>query len=890
MTHARRGAGPGRPRRSLRKALPLLFLAFLISWVGGGPTLAAARITARSGNWKQSATWVGGVVPGPADEVTIATGHRVEFGGPENPGGECARLVIQPGGEFFFTNKVTTFLVGGDGAGVRGGIDIAGSLSVPAGVTVAIDPDGNARSEEDGVTVRAGGRLVLQGSVLYQGTVSSVLSDDEAGGISFIDPGLRPGPDTPSQRVVWRSGQRKGRWYEITSASSGEMTLDYRCRSNAERTGEPEYTVGTASILGFKVTGIGTNWTDELASGSWWWCQADGPSHKIRVHAVRSPTSLELVGSYPYGRSACATAGPYVLRDENQPNPAVDVSERIAPGDTYSLILPAVLRSLHGSDDTYDEQIFVRVEPGGAYRFENASFESVGKEAWGDGEGSGIRIAGFRGNAPPDGTFNTVEIYRYGGEAGIEWEDSSNFDADWLFVHWAHPLITTPNEGHGVKIEHTTPGSSADNVRIRNARFDRTNDDFVWWASRAGGTSGVYDSIGKYCPNTASGHSCDGVDTNDLIGSTGGQIRIERNLFANIGAGHGGSCMQASVGSATPQPAWRGEGWLARDNVCLNLQSVPCMDTIGGGLTWDRERIWAVNNVCVGVWGNGIKGIPRVFQNEILDFGTGRRSGVNGLRGAYEARGNVLWGVGKRLPGNTQVQRGVGIGFSLAGEANWAGTTWTLTDNVILVSGIGIRAASWSSAEYPASGDAIISHNLLGGNPLDFQVLTVYGIVDLHAEPSDARLIVTDNIFDHLVSRGSQAGVGYLQASEDLIDRNVVHTWNSPFWGGVLAPQNDSAATTDINYYSRILEIRPGSGAWSAVTTDGDRPGPRFAGTLAGRLPISVPGLVPVVDPEDDDGDRDGDALIDRWDNCPDTPNPGWADSDGDGVGDACEP
>jgi len=93
-----------------------------------------------------------------------------------------------------------------------------------------------------------------------------------------------------------------------------------------------------------------------------------------------------------------------------------------------------------------------------------------------------------------------------------------------------------------------------------------------------------------------------------------------------------------------------------------------------------------------------------------------------------------------------------------------------------------------------------------------------------------------------------------------------------------------------MDFYRRILEIQPGSGAWTAVTTDGDKPGPRFAGTLLRRLPFQVPGLAPAVDPEDDDLDRDGDALIDWWDNCPDTPNPGWADSDGDGVGDACEP
>ena len=36
--------------------------------------------------------------------------------------------------------------------------------------------------------------------------------------------------------------------------------------------------------------------------------------------------------------------------------------------------------------------------------------------------------------------------------------------------------------------------------------------------------------------------------------------------------------------------------------------------------------------------------------------------------------------------------------------------------------------------------------------------------------------------------------------------------------------------------------------------------------------------------------DSDGDGVPDNIDNCPNTPNPSQADSDEDGVGNACEP
>ncbi len=864
----------------------------LAALLAAGTSLAGAAVktSARSGGWSRPSTWVGHAVPLPSDEVVIAPGHRVVFTQMANGVDECARLVVQSGAEMVISGNRVVFEMGGNGVGVAGGVDISGRMSLIGGVTLSLRPDGNDTAAEDGVRVRAGGLLEVKGEILHQGTVASVVADDGASDIYVTDSSLPSLVFDPGLRVVWRSGQRKGRWYDLAALSGSTLVLDYDSRSNAQRTGQPDYRTGLASVSGKNVTGSGTSWNDAVATGSWFWCDADGIATRIRVERVLSATSMVLVAAIP--ASACASPGAYTLRDENQPYPAADVSEQVRVGDQYRILRPAVVRGAGGSDTDFNHQIFVRVDPGAGYDFQAASFESVGKE-WAPGSGSGVFIQGYTGGGGTTGIFDTVEIYRYGGEAALEWEDSTRFDVDWLFLHWAHPMITVPNEGHGLKIEHTRPELSADDVHIRNARFDRTNDDFVWWSSRAGGSSGVYDSIGKYCPNTASGDSCDAVDTNDQLGHPGGQLRIEHNLFANIGTDHGGSCLQAASGGSGATPAWTGQGWVARDNVCLNLQSVSCFITIGTTRTWDRENIWAVNNACVSVAGNGFEAIPRAFQNEILQFGLVRRVAADGIRDAYQASGNIVRGADRRTVDYTFTPRGISVGVGLPTHSAWAGTGWKVADNVVLVSGSGMLVSSWSSAAYPSTQNGFLLHNLFIRPPRDNPATPMFGLQDGHLEPAAAQLTVTDNIFEAMGAVMWRAGSGSGSSSQDFLNYSMVHRppGSGADWIGALTSVSQINGTTGLQGTGSVgLEIQPGTAAWLAPTSDGSRVGPRYAGTDAARLPSVPAELFLPVDPDNDDIDSDADALIDRWDNCPAVPNPGWADSDGDGIGDACDP
>ena len=83
--------------------------------------------------------------------------------------------------------------------------------------------------------------------------------------------------------------------------------------------------------------------------------------------------------------------------------------------------------------------------------------------------------------------------------------------------------------------------------------------------------------------------------------------------------------------------------------------------------------------------------------------------------------------------------------------------------------------------------------------------------------------------------------------------------------------------------------IGAGVGAAGGAASSSERGQAALVGGLAGLV---VGGLIGwwLGDPEGKGPDTDGDRVPDLQDNCPDVPNRGQQDSNGDGRGDACTP
>jgi len=75
-----------------------LFACWLLS-LASFTTEAADIVTAQSGSWTSSSTWVGGVVPTQGDQATIKAGHTITI--PSTGTKSCTNLLVESGGKLY---------------------------------------------------------------------------------------------------------------------------------------------------------------------------------------------------------------------------------------------------------------------------------------------------------------------------------------------------------------------------------------------------------------------------------------------------------------------------------------------------------------------------------------------------------------------------------------------------------------------------------------------------------------------------------------------------------------------------------------------------------------------------------------------------------------------
>lgn len=915
-----------------RRALAAILVALIAS-----PAYAATPTSLRSGRWADNNTWDTGTPPVAGDEATIVAGHNVDASGAIAAGS----VTVAAGADFHVSGVGTVLSLDGNGAATFGGMDVSGVFTIGGGATVQVDPDNNGTTQrEDGAIIRSGGLVHIEGPTLYSGKVAQVTNDNfpDSGApaaMTFTDPGVVQfdGVLPTGWVVVFRSGLRKGRWYNGTSinATTGLVTLDASSRNNHPLHADnlpkmgPSYALTNAQIAinTATVTNItGFSMTDDIALGSWFYCSAvDGIAERRRIRRVVSASSVVLMSNY--GTASCAAGATATIVDDNQPPIYDSPEEQIRTGDLYDIILPGTFKSTNAADGVFTEQTFLTVLPGAGHILKNASIQGLGKQSWTSATINGVQLKSGLYVGDNDGTvvpmvFDTVEVTLFGGEAGVEYLNPDNFTMKRPFVHWAHPLATA-NEGHGIKFKGRTSTEVMANVMIEDGRVMHSNDDCYWRAgATSGSTSGVYDSICKFLPMAQSGNTVDAYDTlPDLATSRGGgQWRIERPLSMNLGGSGDGSCLGVgipSVDSVGAIPAstlqWTGTGLVYRDGVCLNVQNgygafIASTSTLRN---MALESISVVNSLFRNLSTRGAVGgnhfIQNVIQNYALNrFATGSKSGMSTIA---DARGNIV--VSQPLETGAAVlsgAHGIDIGNDEGGVtfSHWNGSKFRYQDNVLAMApgsrGINTaNGASWSTALNPAAAGSLIDHNLITRNSgSDFSISAdTDGMVILYAgEVGDLnpQLIVSNNAIAGLLGNSSQAivcandGAVAARTPIDRLARSVGST-SGPEQGCTV-----TNSTSNINYGlnpdALDFNIRKNTGAFT-LATDGTIIGPRFAGVLAGRLPMAVRGLPVVVNPGGArQVDADGDGIVDFFDNCDFKSNPDQSDPNGDGTGAAC--
>ncbi len=226
------------------RAKGILLMLFLIII---GNVLMAQIQSAASGNWSNSATWVGGVVPGPADDVVINAAHTITVDVAATINNFTMNAGVLQGSQSF--TATGNFTQSGGTYNVIGTTDIAGDVTITGGY---FDHGAGNR------TINISGNVSMSGGSSYLGSGSGTGNMTIGGNFTFSGGNL--GSSSSSVGPITVNG--------TTLISTGtNKTFQGR---NLIMNGGGSYTATDIFYFGSSNTKItipsGTTWTVDLSS------------------------------------------------------------------------------------------------------------------------------------------------------------------------------------------------------------------------------------------------------------------------------------------------------------------------------------------------------------------------------------------------------------------------------------------------------------------------------------------------------------------------------------------------------------------------------------------------------------------------------------------------
>lgn len=942
----------------LRAAICVLLMGFAI------PEWAATKTVTANGLWSTSGTWSAAGQPAAGDDIVVPADKSVILDAAATCADgsvACGRTISIAAGGSIMLGHGATFLWINCSTATSPCIDVSGTLIVGAHQTLKIGADGGGVSNPDRVRVNSGGILSVQGRKLASGAVSAVITDERTITEPYLATGLPTRnfeiedsgarfPLTGAAASVWvngddctancyalrfTSGDRKGRWYNtLTPASAANlplrMSLDFDARhepacvggnkatcgagivesSNKSDGFGQAYVTGTASVSGSTVTGSGTSWAMELANGSRWYCDTDGPTSAGRVVRVVSGTSLILDAAY--AGAGCAALGAYHLVNDRQPYPFVDHSEHVKPGDAYDIIDPATLQGA---------VITTGAEPTGASAASYTNIEcSAGSTCllgpyavlkWLGGATSSCTTDGDAGiwfDNPSSGT--AILDSELMGAAACLWikiANQNNFEFARNYQHFMSPTLCGNDQCHGMNLKTNDASPSLEaGFNYHDNRVEQTVDDAV------------------------------------VVDAPQSGLRIRKNIFKYIGASNAAqtaNCTQFLPSGNNPSGSYYFSDNQVTENVCMNVGSIKTANGIAtgdgsaAGFTWDsigsnlgtgyRADIGFSGNLVANIqngagigWQGDLGGTPasasefiannitysgnlvsntaydglayasRMINNVALNWGLDRQTTrfIAGIQDAWvQAAGNVTIPIDESIATSRWVGTSAArLGMFYPDQGNPApnayGATVTVQDNAIFGHRMMLMNGSTTCVSTMSGATWTVMNNYVGcelqresgGNNVGIDIWQGTGTVAAS---------ITNNVINACADIGisKRACTGAVNPSESS---NYITNTSTPVSGFTISGSDKTGNA-------------PG---WSPLSLAFDRrrytpetQGPRSVGLPINSLWKSYFASWASGTSLTYTNDTDGDGASDLFDNCVFIFNPTQLDSDGDGKGNACD-